>query len=89
MDWCTEHEIPFCLAFTKIDKLGKNQWASNFTKYKKRLMDYWGELPHIFETSAEKRQGKEEILNYIEENLQYFVPPPKGAKIDEDDEDTI
>jgi GTP-binding protein len=87
MDWCTQHEIPFCLAFTKIDKLGKNQWASNFMKYKKRLMDYWGELPQIFETSAEKRQGKETILEYIGENMQYFIPPPKGVKATNDDDD--
>lgn len=89
MDWCTQHEIPFALAFTKVDKLGKNEWSSNFMKYKKRLTDYWGELPDIFVTSAEKKQGKDDILNYIEENLQYFVPPPKGAKFDDDDEDNI
>jgi GTP-binding protein len=91
MEWCTEHEIPFCLLFTKTDKLGKNQWASNFAKYKKRLADYWGAdfMPMMISTSAEKKQGKEEVLNYIEENMQYFVPPPKGAKYDaeEDEED--
>ena len=87
MDWCAEKEIPFCLAFTKIDKLGKNQWASNFAKYKKRLVEFWDELPVIFETSAEKKQGKEEILNYIEDNLQYFVPPPpKTAKQNNEDD---
>ena len=89
MEWCAEHEIPFCLAFTKIDKLGKNQWASNFAKYKKRLMDYWGEVPQTFETSAEKKQGKEAILAYIEENFQYFIPPPKKAKSEEDDENNF
>jgi GTP-binding protein len=87
MEWCTEKEIPFCLLFTKIDKLGKNQWASNFAKYKKRLMDYWGELPVMIATSAEKKQGKDEILNYIGENLQYFIPPPKGAKYTDEDEE--
>ena len=89
MDWCTQHEIPFCLAFTKTDKLGKNEWASNLAKYKKRLMDYWGELPEIFITSAEKKQGKEEILTYIEENLIYFIPPPKGAKTEKEEDDNF
>ena len=50
-------------------------------------MDYWGELPQIFETSAEKRQGKETILEYIGENMQYFIPPPKGVKATNDDDD--
>jgi hypothetical protein len=49
-------------------------------------MDYWGELPVIFETSAEKKQGKEAILDYIGENMQYFIPPPKGIKNMENDE---
>lgn len=88
MEWCAEHEIPFCLVFTKIDKLGKNQWASNFAKYKKRLTDYWGEdIPVMIATSAEKKQGKDEVLNYIEENLQYFIPPPRGAKHTEEEDE--
>lgn len=85
MDWCTQQQIPFCLAFTKIDKLGKNQWASNFAKYKKRLLDYWGVLPTIFETSSEEKKGRDEILMYIEENKQYFIPPPKKIKQTGDD----
>ena len=89
MDWCTQHEIPFCLVFTKTDKLGKNEWANNLANYKKRLMDYWGELPEIFITSAEKKQGKEEILTYIEENLIYFIPPPKGAKTLTEEDDSF
>ena len=52
-------------------------------------MDYWGELPEIFITSAEKKQGKEEILTYIEENLIYFIPPPKGAKTEKEEDDNF
>ena len=35
-------------------------------------MDYWGELPQIFETSAEKKQGKEAGLV----SLRLFRPFP-------------
>ncbi len=77
MQWCAEKEIPFCIAFTKIDKLGKNQWASNLAHYKKRLLTRWEELPPYIETSAENKVGKKEILDYIGENFQYFIPPPK------------
>jgi GTP-binding protein len=77
MEWCSEKEIPFCLIFTKVDKLGKNQFASNLSKYKKQLLNTWDELPTLFITSAEKKMGKEEILDYIENNFQYFIPPPK------------
>lgn len=83
MEWCAEKEIPFCLIFTKADKLGKNQLASNLNKYKKQLLTSWDELPEIFITSAEKKSGKDEILNYIENNFQFFIPPPKQSKSDD------
>lgn len=85
MEWCANHEIPFCLVFTKVDKIGKNQWTSNFTKYKKTLLQISEELPTLFTTSAEKKQGKEEILTFIDENMIYFIPPPKGEKAIEDE----
>ena len=37
--------------------------------------------------STSRQQGKEAILEYIGENMQYFVPPPKGVKATNDDED--
>jgi len=83
MEWCAEKEIPFAIAFTKIDKLGKNQWASNLAKFKKQLLTTWEEMPQYFETSAEKRIGNKDILNFIEENFQYFVPPPKATANDD------
>lgn len=79
MEWCAEKEIPFAIAFTKIDKLGKNQWASNLAKYKKQLLATWEEMPVYFETSSEKRVGSKELLSFIEDNFQYFVPPPKDS----------
>lgn len=85
MEWVAEEGVPFCLVFTKVDKLGKNQWASNLAKYKKTLLQVSEELPEMFVTSAETKQGKEDILNYIADNMQYFIPPPKGEKIMEDE----
>ena len=32
----------------------------------RKLEDTWEELPPYFITSAEKKTGKEEVLNYIE-----------------------
>ena len=34
--------------------------------YKKKLSETWEELPPIFLTSAEKRDGRDEVLDYIE-----------------------
>ena len=35
--------------------------------YKNVLLETWEELPPIFISSAETREGKEEILGYIED----------------------
>jgi len=72
MSWLGEKQIPFAMAFTKIDKLGKKQFADNIDFYKAEMLKYWEELPPLFFTSAEKKIGKAEILKLIEEtNLAY------------------
>lgn len=67
MEWLGENGIPFAIIFTKIDKISKGKLAENFKVYKEKLEESWEELPPIFFSSSEKREGKEEILDYIEE----------------------
>lgn len=67
MEWLGENGIPFCIVFTKLDKLTKRQWGENKQKYLAKLEETWEELPPIFETSSEQRLGREEILNWIEQ----------------------
>jgi ribosome biogenesis GTP-binding protein YsxC/EngB len=66
IEWLGTNGIPFCIVFTKLDKLGKRQGEENIRKYKERLLEQWEELPPIFTTSSETRMGREEILNWIE-----------------------
>jgi GTP-binding protein len=61
-----ESEIPFAIVFTKTDKLSRSKLNENGTAYKDKLLETWDELPPIFYTSSEHKQGKEELLNYIE-----------------------
>ena len=67
MNWLGEQQIPFAIVFTKADKLGRERLKENVEAYKKVLLETWDELPPIFVTSAEKNQGGEEIVEYIEE----------------------
>ena len=67
MEWLGENGVPFCIVFTKADKLSKNELDRNVEAYKKRLMEDWEELPPVFITSAENKQGREELLDYIEQ----------------------
>ena len=71
MEWLGENEVPFCIVFTKADKLGKAELERNVEAYKQRLMEEWEELPQIFITSSESKLGRDEILDYIEQqNLE-------------------
>jgi GTP-binding protein len=64
--WLGENQVPFAIAFTKIDKLSSNELSKNMAKYKKRLLADWETLPTIFKTSSTGRVGQLEMLNYIQ-----------------------
>ena len=66
MQWLGESNIPFSIVFTKADKLGKQALAKSIDAYLARLAQDWEPLPPHFITSAETRQGREELLDYIE-----------------------
>ncbi|MBR4392320.1 MAG: YihA family ribosome biogenesis GTP-binding protein [Bacteroidales bacterium] len=71
MEWLGENRIPFCIVFTKADKLSKLELDRNVEAYKQRLLQDWEELPPLFVTSSETKQGREEILDFIEkQNLE-------------------
>ena len=66
MKWLGEHAIPFCLVFTKADKLKEKDLLKNIENYQTEMLETWEEMPRYFVTSATSKLGKEEILNYIE-----------------------
>ena len=67
IQWLGESGIPFAIVFTKADKLTVSKVKANVETYKRKLLETWEELPPLFLTSAEKRQGRDEVLSYIEE----------------------
>ena len=72
MNWCGEKQIPFCIVFTKIDKISSSVLGKNLAKYKKELIKYWDEVPPVFTSSSESSFGKEKILNYIDQIKSSF-----------------
>lgn len=67
MEWLGENQVPFCIVFTKADKLGKVELEKNVEAYQQRLLQDWEELPPIFITSSESKLGREDILDYIDQ----------------------
>lgn len=59
-------QIPFSLVFTKTDKEKPAVVANNIEAFFDILRSTWQFLPQHFVTSAEKHQGREEILAFIQ-----------------------
>lgn len=66
MQFLGEKRIPFCIVFTKTDKLGKTVVQNKVAKYKKVMLHTWEEIPPYFLTSATDQTGKKEVLEFID-----------------------
>ena len=67
IEWLGLSSIPFAIIFTKADKLTPNKARQAMEAYKKKLLETWEELPPMFLTSSEKKDGRDDVLNYIEQ----------------------
>ena len=61
-----ELQIPFAIAFTKTDKTTQKQLNDNIKAFKNEMLNLYEELPAFFYTSSTTRQGRDEILDFIE-----------------------
>ncbi|MBD5275892.1 MAG: YihA family ribosome biogenesis GTP-binding protein [Bacteroides sp.] len=66
IDFCGENGIPIAIVFTKADKVSKAAAERNMDLFRKELLERWEELPPMFMTSSEKKQGRDAILDFIE-----------------------
>lgn len=65
-------KIPFALVFTKADKSTQKETAANVHQFLKEMTDTWEEAPPYFITSAIKRTGAKQLLNFIAELNSLF-----------------
>ena len=63
-----ETEVPFCIIFTKADKISRGKIDAHVAAYRKQLLaNNWEEMPHYFVTSSTEGTGREKLLDYIDE----------------------
>lgn len=67
MQFLGEHQVPFCIVFTKADKLGSSKLNQQIARYKKELLKFWEEAPMSFITSSSSSLGRDEFLNFIDQ----------------------
>ncbi|WP_336964558.1 ribosome biogenesis GTP-binding protein YihA/YsxC [Chryseobacterium contaminans] len=73
MQWCGESGVPFSIVFTKADKLKPNAVIKNVEDYKLELHKTWEDLPELYITSAEKKEGGEAILDFIQTTNDFLI----------------
>lgn len=75
MEWLGTSQIPFSIVFTKVDKLNRSQKGSFYAAYEAEMLKTWEEMPPHFITSSETKEGREELLEYIDKVNDLFVKP--------------
>ncbi len=74
MQWLGENQIPFCIIFTKADKLKPAIVEKNVQDYLNKMIEtLWEEAPKFFITSSSKRIGRDEVLKFIAQINKEFI----------------
>ena len=61
-----EQGIPFCIVFTKADKLSQTAVNKSLAVYQAQMLETWEEMPQFFVTSSVNGSGRNEILATID-----------------------
>jgi len=70
INWLGGLGIPIALVLTKIDKIKQSELARSKKNFETRLLKDWEELPPVFITSAEKKTGRDHLLDFIEQAIK-------------------
>jgi len=66
MNFLGKNHIPFCILFTKSDKLKPAELQKALETYKEDVLNEWEEVPPYFVTSSIEKLGRIEVLDYIQ-----------------------
>jgi len=72
MEFLGINGVPFARVFTKTDKISISALRKSISIHDSKMLENWEYLPVTFITSAIKKRGREEILNFIEESINKF-----------------
>lgn len=76
MNYLGQNNIPFCMLFTKSDKLKPAELTEALEAYQQAILTEWEILPPFIMTSSVKNMGREEILDSILEMNDIFANRP-------------
>jgi GTP-binding protein len=65
VQWLLDESVPFALVFSKTDEVKAGLLRENIELFQQKIAPWCVELPRIFTTSALKRKGRQELLDFI------------------------
>jgi len=68
--WMGLQQLPLAIILTKADKLKQQELVRSRKAIEEKLLEQWEELPPMFVTSAERKVGRDELLDFISTTLQ-------------------
>jgi len=70
VNWLIDGEIPFALIFTKTDKIKPKIVKKHIGLFTEAMKEFSSGEPVVFESSTTTRDGRKEILGFIETAIQ-------------------
>ncbi len=70
IQWMGKKNLPLALVLTKTDKLKQSELGKSKYAIESALLKIWEELPPLFITSAEKKSGRDKLLDFIDEAIR-------------------
>ena len=70
IQWMGKKNLPLALVLTKTDKLKQSELGKSKYAIESALLKTWEELPPLFITSAEKKSGRDKLLDFIDEAIR-------------------
>jgi len=72
MEFLGINQIPFARVFTKSDKMSQSSLDKSVREYNSVMLADWETLPVTFISSTVTKDGRMEILDFIEESMNNF-----------------
>ncbi len=76
MDMLGHNRVPIARIFTKSDKVSSVMLSRNILAHNRIMSETWEELPQTFVASTVKKEGREDILDFVEYSINIFKNGP-------------
>jgi GTP-binding protein len=81
LEWLVRHAVPFVLVFTKADKVSPATAQAHIAAFSDRISAWFEKPPMAFSSSAEARQGRQQLLRVIQETMTALNGAPDRAQL--------